>query len=370
MKKILVIGQTPPPFHGQAMMISRFVNADFHNIQIFHIRSSFSTSVDEIGKASFKKIFHLFQIVFQSYSIYFRYKPEVLVIYPITNSISGIIKDNLLLFFIRWMFKKTVFYFRSAGLIDFLNSKSKGTIFFLTFFTKCPDLCILLNKDNPKDNEIVLSKNVVIIPNGIEDSSEIYPSLKSTRDRQSVFNCLYIGLLTEDKGVLDLIEAFRILVYEFEITRISLSLVGKALDSNFEDKLILMIQTYNLSDVIFVKGQMVGDDKWNEFINSDVLCFPTYYENESFGNVILEGFLSSLPVIATDWRGVKNVVDDGINGIIVPIKSPNSLANAILMLYSDEDARINMAKNARIKFENNYQLRTHLDNLEKTFLEL
>jgi glycosyltransferase involved in cell wall biosynthesis len=368
--KILAIGQTPPPFHGQAMMINRFVKADFKDIKVYHIRSSFSDSVDQIGKASVGKIFHLFYIIYKTYIIFFKYRPTILVIYPITNSRSGILKDNILLFFIRWLFKKTVFYFRSAGLIHFVTSKSKFEQFILTLFTKNPDLCILLDKGNPPDNEILFSKKVLYVPNGIEDSADIYPLLKVVRNRNPVFNCLYIGLLTEDKGVLDLIQAIQILVNDFKITDIKLTLIGKSPDKEFENALKDKITSLNLETFFDFKGQMVASDKWSQFIQSDVLCFPTYYENESFGNVILEGFLSSLPVIATDWRGIPNIVDDSENGLIVPIRSPKRIADSIHFLYSNEEVRLKMANSARRKYERNYKLESHLNNLEQIFCSL
>ncbi|WPR77513.1 glycosyltransferase family 4 protein [Algoriphagus sp. NG3] len=369
-KKFLVIGQTPPPYHGQSMMIKRLVDGEFSKIKIYHIRTVFSSSIEDIGKPSFFKIFHLLEIITKTYYYRLKHRPTVLVYYPITNSSSGILKDNIFLFLTRWLFKDIVFYFRSAGLIDFLETKSDLVRNVLTFSLMKPSLSILLTKSNPRDDLVLKSKQVEFIPNGIEDISLKFPDLKHTRIRLDVFNCLYIGLITKGKGIFDLIEAFRILTDQFSIYQVKLNVVGKFDSFETEQAALNLISSYQLDNNISFMGQQTGEDKWDQFRRADVLCFPTFYENESFGNVILEGFMCSLPVIGTDWRGISEIIDHNVNGLIVPIQSPMNLAQAILKVYQDEGARKTFARNARSKYETYYTLQKHLDQIEETLVNL
>jgi len=57
--KILVVGQTPPPFGGQAIMIERLLEGKYKDTELFHVRMSFSREMNEMGRFSFFKIFHL-----------------------------------------------------------------------------------------------------------------------------------------------------------------------------------------------------------------------------------------------------------------------------------------------------------------------
>ena len=63
MKKVVFVGQTPPPYGGQALMIQRIKEGHYDGVQLFHVRMAFSKEMDEIGKASFFKVVHLFKVV-------------------------------------------------------------------------------------------------------------------------------------------------------------------------------------------------------------------------------------------------------------------------------------------------------------------
>ena len=48
--KVLIVGQTPPPYHGQAIMIERLLRAPFSRVQLFHVRMDFSESIGDVGR--------------------------------------------------------------------------------------------------------------------------------------------------------------------------------------------------------------------------------------------------------------------------------------------------------------------------------
>ena len=54
-KKIVVIGQTPPPFGGQALMIQALLDGQYENAELFHVRLDFSKNFDDMGVSSCTK---------------------------------------------------------------------------------------------------------------------------------------------------------------------------------------------------------------------------------------------------------------------------------------------------------------------------
>ena len=60
----------------------------------------------------------------------------------------------------------------------------------------------------------------------------------------------------------------------------------------------------------------------------------------------IDAFNSGLPIIATDWLYNKDLIKDGYNGLLVPIKDPESLSNAILKLYYDRNLTYRLALNS------------------------
>ena len=61
--KVLIVGQTPPPYHGQAIMIERLLRSHTNSTRLYHVRMQFSDSIDEIGKFAWAKITHLIWVI-------------------------------------------------------------------------------------------------------------------------------------------------------------------------------------------------------------------------------------------------------------------------------------------------------------------
>jgi len=78
---------------------------------------------------------------------------------------------------------------------------------------------------------------------------------------------------------------------------------------------------------------------------SDVFVFPTFYEGFSFAT--LEAAASSLPIIATIANGTEDLIEDGENGFLLKVRTPEAIANKINLLFENEKLRIKMGGNAR-----------------------
>ena len=83
------------------------------------------------------------------------------------------------------------------------------------------------------------------------------------------------------------------------------------------------------------------------YATCDVFILPSISGPESFGIVLLEAMASGKTAIASDLPGVRDIVDDGITGLLVPPKDPDALADAIIYLLENEGIREKMGKNGR-----------------------
>ncbi|HEU5290544.1 MAG TPA: glycosyltransferase family 4 protein, partial [Cyclobacteriaceae bacterium] len=107
-----------------------------------------------------------------------------------------------------------------------------------------------------------------------------------------------------------------------------------------------------------------------EYLTADVFCFPSFVESESFGNVIAEAMMFSLPVIATKWNAIPELVEDGVTGYLVPVEDAVKLAEKIKLLAENPALRIRLGSKGREKFISEFLLDTHLNNMEKMFVEV
>ena len=99
-----------------------------------------------------------------------------------------------------------------------------------------------------------------------------------------------------------------------------------------------------------VLGKVDDETKRLELESSDVLCAPSL-GGESFGMVLTEAFAAGTPVVASDIAGYRDVVRDGVDGVLVPRGDAQSLAEALRDLYEEPERRAAMARAAALGVE-------------------
>ena len=92
-------------------------------------------------------------------------------------------------------------------------------------------------------------------------------------------------------------------------------------------------------------GKVDDERKQYELERADVLCAPSL-GGESFGMVLTEAFAAGTPVIASDIAGYRAVVNDGVDGVLVPMGDAQALAEALRDLYDEPERRLRLARAA------------------------
>ena len=100
------------------------------------------------------------------------------------------------------------------------------------------------------------------------------------------------------------------------------------------------LQTWNDEAIIEWRGWVNDVEKVLE--ETDILCLPSY--REGLPKALIEGAAVGLPIVTTNTVGCKDVVEDGVNGFLVPIKNVNQLANKISILIKSSNLRGKMGK--------------------------
>ena len=94
-----------------------------------------------------------------------------------------------------------------------------------------------------------------------------------------------------------------------------------------------------------VLGKVDDARKREELERADVLCAPSL-RGESFGMVLTEAFAAGTPVVASDIAGYRDVVRDGVDGVLVPPGDAQALAEALRDLCEEPERRREMARAA------------------------
>ncbi len=201
-----------------------------------------------------------------------------------------------------------------------------------------------------------------IVPNGI-DCDRFNPANEAIEKyRDGSFNILYVGRMDKRKGVSYLLKALPIVQRNMK-KKVRLILVGEGkLRRVFCQRPLRM----NGAEVIFT-GRVSPEDLPRYYRTADLFCSPATGQ-ESFGIVLLEAMASGVTVVASDIPGYRQVINNGIDGILVPPRDPRLLAKAILDVAGDEAFNAQLSKAGREKALT-YDWKIVVDMLEKIFME-
>ncbi|MGB3144334.1 MAG: glycosyltransferase [Maribacter sp.] len=359
-KKILIVGQIPPPYHGQAIMIYNTVQHKYESLMVFHVPLNFSLKSNEVGNFKFRKVKILFKVIYEILSVRYSHGVNNLYYPPAGPNITPILRDLIILFCTRWAFKRTIYHFRAGG----ISEKLENSTLLLKTLAKAiysnPNLTIRLSKKNPEDGVYFNSKKDVVIPNGLKDFAKGFLLGKKSNLMKTI---LYVGVIKESKGVLDLLRACCIL--RSNNIQFKLKLVGQFDSKVFKEMVLEFVVKNSLEENIFFLGIKTGKDKWEEYASADIFCFPSYYECETFGNVLVEAMQFNLPVVATIWRGIPDIVQNNYSGFLVEIKNPNSIALKLEELLKNDILRMKFGNNGRELFEQKFTENIYFQSFEK-----
>ena len=170
----------------------------------------------------------------------------------------------------------------------------------------------------------------LIVPNGV-DLAAARPDHKTGPE----LKLLFVGRADARKGLPVLLRAFEALRHAGVAARLTVAGAEPA-----EVEPLLLDQ-----EGVEVAGRVTEAEKWRLLGQADLLCAPSL-GGESFGMVLTEAFASSTPVVASDIAGYRDVVRDGVDGVLVPTADAAALGEALQGLARDPARRERMARAA------------------------
>ena len=174
---------------------------------------------------------------------------------------------------------------------------------------------------------------------------------------------IFVGRLVSDKGINELVNAFDKL--SILNKKLKLLLVG-----NFEDKLdplkgkTLEILNTNLS---IIKAGYQNDVR-PYFAISNTLIFPSY--REGFPNVVMQAGAMGLPCIVSNINGCNEIIEDNINGIIIPVKNENAIFQAMKEISESNNLWKQLQSYSRENIVSKYEQKVVWQAILNEYMEL
>ena len=211
------------------------------------------------------------------------------------------------------------------------------------------DGCIFVNSDDPKymvQKGIIKNKKVKIIKSvGVDTkkfdinrySSQDIEKIKAKNNISKKVVVLMVARAIWDKGVKEFYESAKALKQKYK--DVEFILVGPTDEGNHTCASKEYLQSSN------VKWLGLRDDIAELIAVSDIFVLPSY--REGLPVTLMEATSMNKPIVTSDTVGCKDVVKDGYNGFLVPIKDSKTLSNKIEKLILDEKLRKKFGENGR-----------------------
>ncbi len=215
----------------------------------------------------------------------------------------------------------------------------------------------------------ITNKPLQVLANGNVNGIDIAyfdPELISSGEKQTLkanlgitpedFVFVFVGRLVGDKGINELVAAFELFLEEYR----------KEVRSKKQDTKLLLVGHFE-TNLDPLKKESLQIIKRNENIISvgfhndvrpylalsDCLVFPSY--REGLPNVVMQAGAMGLPSIVTNINGCNEIISEGENGIIIPVKNVDTLCEAMKKMIVDSDFRMHLQQNARPMIVSRYE---------------
>lgn len=172
-------------------------------------------------------------------------------------------------------------------------------------------------------------------------------------DADQPFRVLSIGRLHWKKGFDD---ALRALAELGRSADVEYRIVGEGAE---REKLAFLIDELGLAGRVTLLGARTQDEVKEQLLWADALLLPSL--SEGISNAVLEAMAAGLPVVSTTCGGMREVIDDGVDGYLVAVGDTTSMADRLAALAADPDLRARLSRAAGARATADFDLSRQVD---------
>jgi glycosyltransferase involved in cell wall biosynthesis len=326
-KKLLLIG--PLPIEGDVIggakvlffeLVKRFKNESVFDIYIIN------TSRQLRGKGHFRKALVNFKAFFLVFKEINRKIPASDIVMLNVSPYASAFVGPLLWIICKIKKKKFAIRFFGGDFDEFYT----GTFFLNRWIAKktylqCPLVVMETKRLCDKFREF---KGIQWYPN----TRDVQINLK--KKNRNVKKLVFISQLRTDKGYIEAMEAVKRLPPEFQ-----LDIYG----SPMPDTDMKIFDNYKRCKY---RGVLKPAEVPSVIAQSDLLLLPTYYYGEGYPGIILESLQCGTPVITTYWKDIPEIIQDGVNGLLVHPRSIKEIVTSVMKLKADNELFKKIAEGA------------------------
>jgi glycosyltransferase involved in cell wall biosynthesis len=360
---VLLIGPTPPPYHGVAMAIQSLLGSALREpFDLTHLDISDRRGIHHVDHPDLHDVGLFLRHWIRLLVILIRQRPH-LVYLPISQSSVGILRDSLFFWPSYLLGSKVVFHLHGGNFRGWYESRGKGMKTYVRVVLRRISRMVVLGESlKGLFDGLVPSRQIEVVPNGIEWAKIPLSERKVFPNRP--YRVLYVGTLNRQKGALVLLAAIPLV----RKVRQDVEFVFAGPWSNAEDQREAesFVARNRLADVASFLGLVEGEGKREVFESGDLFVFPAV-QQEGQPLVVIEAMAAGLPILYTHRGCLRETVIDHEEGLEIEIGNPEDLSRKILWMLAHPDEIKRMGSNSRGRYEELYTGSRFVRNMIEVF---
>jgi len=293
----------------------------------------------------------------------------------LSTSKGGFLRGAAPIFFASLLGRRIIAHLHGGGFREFYDEQGSVIKTFIRWIMGKTTRIVALGELLVEQFAVVpaYETKVVVIPNGFPANQEVPEARQRELNPAEPLRVLYLSNLVPSKGVLYLLAAIERLLADSR--RVEVDIAGSHKDAGGGNE--IGFSTFvadfeaacrRLGPSCRYHGAVFGEAKAALFEQSHVFCLPTHYPWEGQPISIIEALAYGLPVISTAHKGIPEQVIDGKNGRLVPPRSAEAIAEALVELIDCPGQYQHFSVEARAHFEENFTREIHQERLVNCIL--
>jgi glycosyltransferase involved in cell wall biosynthesis len=338
-KRLVVIGPVPPQYHGVTVsttlvLANRLLQAVF---DVHHVDTSDDRSGKNIGRWDLRNMLLATRALIRlARSLR---DPSDVVYLPLSQNVAGFVRDSLLVHIAALRGCRIAVHLRGGEFRAFYEGSPRLLRNWIRrTLSRVTSVAVMGDSLRWVFEGLVPSDRIAVVPNGT-------PEPVADGAVRDVATVLFLSNLRRRKGVVEAVEAARLVVREHAAARFLF--VGEWEDESLERELRALAA--DAGGRIRFQPPVAGPEKDRLLASASVMLFPPI-EAEGHPRVVIEALAVGMPVIATDRGAIRDTIVDGSCGFLLEEAVPSELAAQVVRLLENDDLRCRMGRAARARY--------------------
>ena len=333
-------------------------------MEIRHVDCFLSRSLEEMNRFSLPKIFRLLRGMGRLLWDSLTFSPDWVVV-PVAFNRGSFLKDGMAVLLMGALRRRVALWCHGQGYKPLRSGKGVLMRLFCRTVMAVPSAVVTPSRQAGLDNafQSEFQNRWRTIPYGIPDLPRLCPPQKGEGVK-----VLFLSNMLQAKGWMTLWKAACNLCPRHD--GLSFDFYGQETAEISSEELERFFAQGPSPERIRYRGPAYGETKERAFAQADIFCFPTYYPYETFGIVLVEAMRAGLPLVASRYSGIPEILAEGEGGSLVPPDSVEGLEGEIERLLLDPSLRESMGSFNRRRFESHYTMKAAVNGWLRLFEEL